>query len=73
MLNRLAIFVIRFYQATLSRFLSGRGLCCRYHPTCSQYGVLAYEKYGFFKATWLMWQRFYDCHPSGKRPFIDFP
>jgi uncharacterized protein len=73
MLNRLAILTIRVYQATLARFLSGQGLRCRHHPTCSQYGILAYEKYGFFKATRLTWRRFYDCHPDSQRPFIDFP
>jgi putative membrane protein insertion efficiency factor len=72
-LNRLAILGIGVYQETCSRYLGRRGLRCRFHPTCSQYGVLAYQKYGFLKATLLTWRRYCDCHPGSKRPRIDFP
>jgi putative membrane protein insertion efficiency factor len=72
-LNWLAILTIRAYQLTLSPVLRRHGLCCRHHPTCSQYGMIAYAKYGFIKATHLAWTRFWDCHPGSKRPFIDLP
>jgi putative component of membrane protein insertase Oxa1/YidC/SpoIIIJ protein YidD len=72
-LNWLAVCTIRIYQVTVSRYLAWRGLCCRYHPSCSQYGILAYGKYGFVKATRLTWRRFQDCRPGSDRPTIDFP
>ena len=40
------ILLIRIYQVTLSPFI---GNSCRYTPTCSNYGIEAIEKYGFFK------------------------
>jgi putative membrane protein insertion efficiency factor len=73
LLNQLAILAIGAYQETLSRLLRRRGLRCRYHPTCSQYGVLAYRKYGFLRATVLTWKRYRDCRPGASRPVIDFP
>jgi len=72
-LNRCAILGIRLYQVLLSPHLGRLGIICRHRPTCSQYGMLAYQKHGFLKATLLTWQRFWDCHPRSQRPFIDFP
>jgi putative component of membrane protein insertase Oxa1/YidC/SpoIIIJ protein YidD len=72
-LNWIAVLAIGVYQETLSRYFRRRGLRCRHHPTCSQYGVLAYRKYDFFRATAQTWKRLRDCRPGGPRPFIDFP
>ena len=44
------ILLIRLYQITLSPWL---GKSCRYTPTCSNYGIEAIRKYGFFKGGWL--------------------
>jgi putative membrane protein insertion efficiency factor len=71
--NWLAILTIRVYQVALSPLLRRQGLCCRHHPTCSHYGIIAYAKYGFLKATVMTWKRFCDCHPGSNRPFIDVP
>jgi putative membrane protein insertion efficiency factor len=72
-LNWLAILAIRVYQRTLSPALGRRGMCCLHHPSCSEYGVLAYRKYGFVRATLLTWSRYRDCHPFSGRPYVDFP
>jgi len=63
--------LIRLYQKTLSfdygffRFLYPQGFC-RFHPTCSEYGYAAIEKYGIikggFKAIW----RILRCNPWSK-------
>jgi len=63
--------VIRVYQKTLSfdhgffSFLFPDGFC-RFHPTCSEYGYAAIEKYGVFhggaKAIW----RVIRCNPFSK-------
>jgi hypothetical protein len=71
--NLLAIGLIRAYQATLSPVLSRRGVRCLHYPTCSQYGILAYRKYGFWRATRVTWRRYRDCHPFSGRPYTDFP
>jgi uncharacterized protein len=71
--NWLAILGIGIYQETLSRCFRQRGLRCRHHPTCSQYAVLAYQKYGFLKATRMISRRLRDCRPGASRPVIDFP
>lgn len=62
---KLAILLIKFYQNFISRYiLVGRH--CRFYPTCSQYSLEAYEKYGFFKGTFLSIKRILRCHPFNK-------
>lgn len=61
-LNYLFIFLIKVYQYTISPLL---GPSCRFHPTCSQYGIEAFRKYGFFKGFYLTTRRILRCHPWG--------
>ncbi|MBW7840813.1 MAG: membrane protein insertion efficiency factor YidD [Chitinophagaceae bacterium] len=56
------IVVIRAYQLIISPWL---GPSCRYTPTCSQYGLEAFKKYGPFKGLWLTLRRISRCHPWG--------
>lgn len=62
------IQLIRLYQMTLSpdhgplKRLFPYGYC-RFHPTCSDYGVTAYEKHGFFRGTGLTVWRVCRCNP----------
>ncbi|WFA08315.1 membrane protein insertion efficiency factor YidD [Tissierella sp. Yu-01] len=59
---RIAIFLIRFYQKVISKYiLIGRN--CRFYPTCSEYSLKAYEKYGFIKGSYLSIKRILKCHP----------
>lgn len=60
MFKRIALFLIRLYQLTLSRVLPPS---CRFTPTCSVYTYQAIEKYGFFKGGWLGVKRISRCHP----------
>ena len=50
-LNWLAILAIWFYQRTVSRYLYRARMRCLHHPSCSQYGILAFKKHKFSKAT----------------------
>lgn len=46
---------------------------CRFSPTCSQYALQAYKKYGFFKGTYLTIRRLLKCHPfhpGGEDPLL---
>lgn len=59
---KLVIFLIKIYQNIFSRYIFiGRN--CRFYPTCSEYSIQAYEKYGFFKGTFLTVKRILRCHP----------
>lgn len=66
-MKRIAIFIISFYRRSISPLL-GHGKC-RFTPTCSQYALEAYEKYGFLKATGLSLWRILRCNPFGKGGF----
>lgn len=61
-MKRIMINIIRFYQRFISKYiLTGKN--CRFYPTCSQYSIEAYEKYGFFKGTFLTINRILRCNP----------
>ncbi|MEK7615448.1 MAG: membrane protein insertion efficiency factor YidD [Patescibacteria group bacterium] len=63
-----ALKTIRIYQKTLSfdhgvfRYLYPDGFC-RFHPTCSEYGYQAIERFGLFKGGWLATKRIVRCNP----------
>lgn len=59
---KLAIFLIRFYQRVISKYIL-RGKNCRFYPTCSEYSLQAYTKYGFIKGSFLTLKRILKCHP----------
>lgn len=52
--------LIRIYQWTISPLL---GSCCRFTPSCSTYAILAIEKYGAIKGSWLTIKRLLKCGP----------
>ncbi|MFI5124866.1 MAG: membrane protein insertion efficiency factor YidD [Chitinophagales bacterium] len=56
------IFLIKFYQWVISPWLGPK---CRFTPTCSQYAVEAFRKYGLFKGGWMAIRRISRCHPWG--------
>ncbi|NLW22025.1 MAG: membrane protein insertion efficiency factor YidD [Tissierellia bacterium] len=59
---RIAVLFIKFYQNFISKYiLIGRH--CRFYPTCSQYSIEAYTKYGFIKGTYLTVKRILRCNP----------
>ncbi len=56
------ILIIKIYQKIISPWLPAR---CRYTPTCSQYGIEAFQKYGPIKGFWLTLKRVVRCNPWG--------
>ncbi len=62
-MKKVAIWLIRFYRKHISPY---RRPCCKYVPTCSEYALEAYEKYGFFKGTRLAVWRILRCNPFSK-------
>ena len=64
------IGLIRLYQLILSPWM---GRSCRFTPTCSQYGLEAFKKYGVFKGFWLTAKRIARCHPWGGHGYDPVP
>ena len=58
----LFIGIIKVYQNSISPLL---GPACRFEPSCSQYGIEAFKKHGFFKGFGLTIKRVSKCHPWG--------
>jgi len=56
----LAILLVRIYQIFVSPLF---GKTCRFHPSCSQYFILAVKKYGLIRGGWKGGTRICRCHP----------
>ncbi len=68
LINKTAIGLLTMYQKTLSpdhgflKALFPNGYC-KFYPSCSQYGVEAFEKYTFLKALGKTSWRVMRCNP----------
>jgi uncharacterized protein len=56
------ILLIKLYQWLISPWLPPS---CRFTPSCSQYALEAFRKYGPVKGLWLSARRIARCHPWG--------
>ena len=59
-LSKVCIYLIRFYQKYIAPL---KGPTCRFYPTCSQYAIEAFKKYGVIKGMFLTIKRILKCHP----------
>ncbi|MDO4289866.1 MAG: membrane protein insertion efficiency factor YidD [Eggerthellaceae bacterium] len=66
----MAIGLIMFYRAAISPLLPS---CCRFVPTCSEYGLIAFRRYGFKKGFVLTAKRLAKCHPGGPYGYDPVP
>jgi len=57
---RMALAAIRYYQRRISPLFPPT---CIYTPTCSEYAVIAIQRYGIIKGGWLAVKRILRCHP----------
>lgn len=67
---KILIFIVRFYQLTISPLL---GANCRYSPTCSAYSIEALKVHGIFKGSYLAMKRILSCHPWGGHGYDPVP
>ncbi|MBN2644535.1 MAG: membrane protein insertion efficiency factor YidD [Desulfuromonadaceae bacterium] len=59
-MSRAIILLIKFYR----NFISPLKIpCCRFFPTCSEYSLQAFSKYGFLKGLFLSVKRILRCNP----------
>lgn len=65
-----AIRLIMFYRAAISPLFPS---CCRFVPTCSEYGLIAFKRYGFKKGFVLTAKRLSKCHPGGPYGYDPVP
>lgn len=70
MLARAMILAIRFYRAAISPYTPP---ACRFHPTCSQYGLEAVERWGAARGGWLLLRRLLRCHPFHRGGYDPVP
>lgn len=62
-MRHIFIFIIKIYQKFISPLLPAS---CRFYPTCSEYAVQAFQKYGAFKGFYKSVWRILRCNPFGK-------
>ena len=64
------IWLIKLYQYGISPIIGPK---CRFTPTCSQYGLEAFKKYGVWRGFWLTLKRVSRCHPLGGSGYDPLP
>ncbi|MFQ5718140.1 MAG: membrane protein insertion efficiency factor YidD [Acidobacteriota bacterium] len=64
--RRAALLLLRAYKLLVSPLLPP---ACRYHPTCSEYGAAAIERYGVVRGGWRAICRICRCHPFARGGF----
>ncbi|QHS22360.1 membrane protein insertion efficiency factor YidD [Virgibacillus sp. MSP4-1] len=64
------ISIIHLYRKYISPLKSPS---CRFQPTCSEYGLEAYKKFGALKGTYLTVKRILKCHPFHPGGFDPVP
>ncbi|MDA1888256.1 membrane protein insertion efficiency factor YidD [Bacillus cereus group sp. BY105LC] len=69
-MKQIFIGIIRFYQKFISPMTPPT---CRFYPTCSHYGLEAFQKHGAFKGFWLTCKRILKCHPFHPGGFDPVP
>jgi len=69
-MSQLIVKLIKLYQYFISPMFVPS---CRFTPSCSQYALEAYAKYGFFHGTRLSAWRILRCNPWSKGGFEPVP
>jgi len=68
--KRIGILLIRAYQVTIGPLFAG---ACRFEPSCSNYGIQAFERFGFVRGFWLTARRLLRCRPFGPHGYDPVP
>lgn len=66
----LFLLPVKFYRMCISPLFPPS---CRYTPTCSEYAIIALQKYGVLKGSWLTFKRLLRCAPWGGSGYDPVP
>ncbi len=69
-MKKMLVGIIKLYRKYISPLK--RYPSCKYMPTCSEYAILAIEKYGIFKGTVKALWRILRCNPFSHGG-VDYP
>lgn len=58
--QRLLVGLVRVYQLVISPWTPPT---CRYYPSCSTYALVAIQRHGAARGSWLALRRLGRCHP----------
>jgi len=74
-LVELSLFLIRkIWHGKFGRnYNKKRNIICRFYPSCSNYAIMALEKYGFFKGWYLAIERIKRCNKENTESCVDYP
>lgn len=70
MIKKFLVVIVRGYQKFISPLLGNN---CRFSPTCSEYFIMAVEKYGVIKGSYLGGKRILSCHPFNPGGYDPLP
>lgn len=68
-MKKIIIGIIHCYQKIPGNFHAS----CRFIPTCSNYMIIAIERFGVFYGVYLGIKRIFRCHPFGKYGYDPVP
>lgn len=66
-MKKILISLIKLYQKIPLNSHSK----CKFHPTCSNYAIIAINEYGSIKGTYLSIKRILRCNPFNKKSGYD--
>ena len=64
------IGIVHLYRLTLSKILPP---CCRFYPSCSQYGLTALSRFGAIKGGYLTIRMIIRCNPFNEGGYDPVP
>ncbi len=70
LIKKIIISIVKLYRKYISPL---KKPCCRFTPTCSQYAIEAFEKYGVLKGLYLSVKRILRCNPFCKGGYDPVP
>lgn len=68
--SKFLILLIKIYRLGISPLLPAT---CRFIPTCSEYGLIAIRRFGFWRGLYLTCRRIMRCRPGGGKGYDPVP